>query len=147
MRRPIVVGLLVAALILGTALAGCWLAPEAKGPDDPSGWEITKWWHDNGTKKMVSDPFTVNGPWGLEWELGLRLDASGFSRLKVELLDAQDQLVDTTVDTDKAGHAVKRYEPGTYKVRVQSKASVTREWSVSWRVAVREKAGRAKAAR
>jgi len=135
------------ALILSFALAGCWLAPEAKGPDDPSGWEITRFWNGHGREKKELDAFTVDGPWGLEWELGLRTDSGAFPRLKVELLDAQGTLIDTTVDTRKAGHAVKRYAPGTYKVRVQADGSVTRDWAVSWRVAVREKAGNRKAAR
>jgi hypothetical protein len=138
---------MAAALILGIALGGCWLAPDPKGPDDPSGWEITNGWMGHGGERQELGPFTVNGPWGLEWELGLRLDASGFSRLKVELLDAQGKLVDTTIDTRQASHAVKRYEPGTYKVRVQAEGSSTRRWSVSWRVAIREKAGKTKAAR
>jgi hypothetical protein len=135
------------SLLLGVALAGCWLAPEPKGPDDPAGWEITKWWSGHARDRQEPDAFTVAGPWGLEWELGLRGDASAFSRLKVELLDAQGKLVDTTVDTGQAGHGVKRYAPGTYKLRIQPKGSGRRDWAVSWRVAVREKAGKAKAAR
>ena len=147
MRRAVVVGLFEGALILGIALTGCWLAPEAKGPDDPSGWEITKWWTGHGREKQEPDAFTVSGPWGLEWELVLRVSASGFSRLKVELLDAQGKLVDKVIDTREMGHGVKRYEPGTYRLRIQAEASINREWSVQWRVAVREKHGKPKAAR
>jgi hypothetical protein len=138
---------LVAALILVAALAGCWLAPEPKGPDDPSGWEITKWWSGNGGEKRELDVFTVDGPWGLEWELGQLVGVRWSSGLKVELLDAQGKRIETVVDTREAGHAVKRHGPGTYKLRVEARGSTKDRMSVSWRLAVREKAGKAKATR
>jgi hypothetical protein len=137
-------GVIAAMLISGVALGGCrWhFGPEDKGPDDPSGWEITKWWTGHANERAEPDAFTTSGPWGLEWEMTLRGDASSFSRLTVELLDAQGRRVDAPVDTDKAGCGVKRYEPGSYRLRIQSKGSGVRNWSVSWRVAVREKSAK-----
>jgi hypothetical protein len=140
MRRAVIVRLVEAALILAPLLAGCWLAPtEPAGPDDPAGWERTKWWTGHARDRQVTDPFTVSGPWAVEWELSKRVDASGFSRLKVELLDAEGKLVDRTIDTKEARSGHTRYSPGTYKLRIEPSGSSTREWSVSWRVAVREK--------
>jgi hypothetical protein len=138
----------VAALVLGLAVAGCWITPaEPTGPDDPIGWERTKWWTGHARDTQETDAFTVSGPWAVEWELTKRIDASGFSRLKVELLDAQGKLVDRTIDTREARSGHTRYAPGTYKLRIAPSGSSTREWSVSWRVAVREKDAKPKRAR
>jgi hypothetical protein len=135
-----------AGLILGSALGGCWLKHglEEKGPDDPSGWAITRWWTGGVTERKEPDPFTVNGPWALEWEMHLRTDSSGFTRLKLELLDAQGdgKPVDTLVATTKAGSGLKRYAPGTYRLRIKSEGSSRRSWLIAWRVAVREKGAR-----
>jgi len=130
----------VATSILGIALGGCWLAPtEPTGPDDPAGWERTKWWSGNGDERRELDAFTVSGPWALEWELGQLVSARWSSGLKVELLDAQGKRIETVVDTREAGHGVKRYGPGTYTLRVEAKGSGKYRMSVSWRLAVRDK--------
>jgi hypothetical protein len=134
---------IAAGLILGIALGGCWLKHglEDKGPDDPSGWAITKSWTGGVTERKEPDAFTVTGPWALEWEMHLRTDSSGFTRLKIELLGARGdgKPVDTLVATTKASSGLKRYAPGTYRLRIKSEGSSRHSWLTAWRVAVREK--------